>query len=783
MEKADAIKIAELYKTPRFREIERLERYIDGTIYDDRPNFFVDDGTPLLERKPCCRYPIAQIAIRSHADMVLGEGKWPRIKLCANKRDELSDETKKAVESLLGAIVEQAELRARLREELEIAMGARAAVIVGHVKRGCLGVQVFSAKACHLEQDASGCATSLTIEYPYLEEYKANDGKWTWRCMLYRREIDAEWDKVYEPVEATQDGTARPSSVDKKKSTNHKLGFCPVEWYAFLPPSGHDDGLNGHSLHERQLSELELLNIGLSQRARAAHLAGDPQMYETGVSKDEKPAPTGRGISQVILDDRGQPYGALGSAFGGIGGARKRGVGYVWRYNDPTAKLDQVTLPGDALKSLDEHCQDLARKIGRAMSYVELEPDKIHGGGKSSGRSLEILLKPQLDFDGRVREDFGEHGLVAALNLMLRIAFTVNRARQGSVYLDGLDELMTTIESFERQIEGEESKAWMPPALDLEWGPFFIDTSSDTIKDKADAAIEAKDGKIISKRTATASIAHAFGIDDVDEELAQIETETAADAAKQAAAGGQQPLVQGMSGADASTPANTPAPPNKDDAQPKTPNAPPTSPAPSKDGVAPANSAPAVKDPGGVASAKLARNIAESPPRGIDAAQAHTQTISPDAHLRASGVQPPAFNAGVAETVYQLLKSDYPDDAIDWIRDPQIVQSIEGPKLVPLEQIDFTNQDNWAARDEDISSYVDKIGAGKLKPIVLVNEPNDEKFMIVDGHHRGLSYEKLGKPAMAYVIHTNAVGGPWDAMHSSQKNENGDPVLTSKQKA
>lgn len=182
--------------------------------------------------------------------------------------------------------------------------------------------------------------------------------------------------------------------------------------------------------------------------------------------------------------------------------------------------------------------------------------------------------------------------------------------------------------------------------------------------------------------------------------------------------------------------------------------------------------AAAVKDPGGVGSAKLAATF--------DSARAGTPTLGATAHLRAANpsATPPA-NPGVSETVYQLLKSDYPESAIGWIRSA----SVEGPRLVPLDQIDFTNRDNWSAVGDDIGSYADKIQDGTQKPIVLVNEPNDEKLMIIDGHHRALAYQKLGSPtAMAYVVHVGSVGGPWDAMHSSQKNGNGDPVLTSQQK-
>jgi hypothetical protein len=53
---------------------------------------------------------------------------------------------------------------------------------------------------------------------------------------------------------------------------------------------------------------------------------------------------------------------------------------------------------------------------------------------------------------------------------------------------------------------------------------------------------------------------------------------------------------------------------------------------------------------------------------------------------------------------------------------------------------------------------------------VLVNEPNNNKLIVVDGHHRLLAYEKLGQPAMAYIASVGTITGPWSTMHSSQRN-------------
>ena len=714
MEKAEAIKLAEKYKTPRYKEIERLERYVDGTIYDGRPDFFDSSiDVPLLARRPCVRYPVAQIAIRSHADMVLGEGKWPRVKLRA--KDDAGIDVD-AFESLIDNVVEQAELRSRMREGLEMALGARSVCFVAYVRRGKLGVQAFSGKACTLERNADGDPVKLTVEYPYLEEYKDElSRRWTWRVMLYRREVDERSDRVYVPVEAVSDGDARPNQIDKTKSRDHKLGFCPVDWYAFMPPGGHDAALDGRALHEHHLSELDAINIALSQRARAAHYAGDPQMWEAGVGPDEMPAPTGRGISGYILDANQRPM------MGGAATGRKRGAGIVWSYSDAQSKAGILTLPGDALRAVDEHIQDLVRKVSQALAYVELDPEKAHTTKASSGRALEILLKPQVDFDCRIREDFGEHALCSVIALLIRVACCTNKMQPGGVYLDKLEELQPAIESFHRDVDGASAPVWMPPPLDLDWGPLFVDFG-DAIKDKTDAAIAAKNAKIISARTATASIAHAFGVSDVDDELEDI---AASDGPSVDVGAEPDGMPEGVK------------PPQGDAAQVATgAKSSPESPLPST-----AENVPPMNAPSGVAGVKTAPS---------------------NLHMRATSA------AGVADTVYQLLKDDYDDDAIQWVR----AAHWEGPMMVDLSQIDFQNAEQWSASydDDKVDDFQQKIADGHMKPIVLVNEPNNNKLRIIDGHHRALAYQKLGQPAMAYVAHVGTVGGPWDAMHSQQKS-------------
>lgn len=516
--RADAEQLAATYQSSRYREIDRLERYVDGSIYDGRPDFFnPGTDTPLLERKPCIVYPAVEIAIGSHADLVLGEGRWPLIKVRRTKA--ISEDTAKNLETLIGQIVEGAELRSSMREGLEAAMGERSTAFLCCVRDGELDVEVIESKTCTVTLDRNGKVAKLVVEYPFVEERRIPGIGVRFFAMLYRREIDAQKDTVFQPWELRTEADTPTWTPDPEKSVEHNLGFCPVVWYAYLPKKRTVATVDGRAIHEKLTDEIDAMNIGLSQRTRAAHFAGDPQMWEAGVEEDENPAPSGVfTAAPVILDENGRPYIARRAGMG-----RKKGAGTVWRYRSIDAKVGMLTLPGDALTAVDNHCKDLVGKVERALRYVRIDTDKAKQGTDVSGRALELLYKPQVDYGNRIREDFGEHGLQAVLSMLLRVAMRAEANAAGSVYIDGLAELVGTLAGFEREVVNR-AKRWMPPALDLAWGPMFADTTAD-IAQKVTAAKDAQTGKLISSKTAVQAVAPLFGVSDIEAEIQAIEDE------------------------------------------------------------------------------------------------------------------------------------------------------------------------------------------------------------------------------------------------------------------
>lgn len=120
----------------------------------------------------------------------------------------------------------------------------------------------------------------------------------------------------------------------------------------------------------------------------------------------------------------------------------------------------------------------------------------------------------------------------------------------------------------------------------------------------------------------------------------------------------------------------------------------------------------------------------------------------------------------IAQAVYDQLAEDYPPEAIAWVK----AAHWSGPKMVPIKSLDMDDRDSWRASKEPdkVAGFAQRQKRGQLKPAVLIQEPDDAKIKVGDGHHRALAAERNGRPLLAYVGRVGQSTGPWDEMHSSQ---------------
>jgi len=144
-------------------------------------------------------------------------------------------------------------------------------------------------------------------------------------------------------------------------------------------------------------------------------------------------------------------------------------------------------------------------------------------------------------------------------------------------------------------------------------------------------------------------------------------------------------------------------------------------------------------------------------------------------------------NPADAEHVRALMEQKFPEKALSWVDDARWI----GPVNVPLDRIDFSGEDSWAASHDKatVKRYAKDIkhGTGHAHPVILVQSPASPKAVIIDGHHRTLAYRKLGRPVKAYVGQVDKVTPEIAETHSYQAGGGGDmtgkaavPGLTSR---
>lgn len=565
--------------SPRARRLDRLERYARGTQYEGRPSFW-DDNVPLPERAPCIVVPVGERAAESNVDLCFGEGRAPTFALRADADDVfderlgLSEEQAETATKFIGAAVEQADLISVAADILCWAqMHGTSVAVIGN-RNGRLCVEREDAKWCTPAFDGADPdeVTRLEVRYPYLEPYADAEGREAWRCMLYRRVIDAQRDVTYKPAPAHESG-AEPDAwqEDPAKRVVHGFGFCPVRWYRF-GTRGRCRELDGEAIHARMLDEIDALNLALSQKHRAAVYATDPQIIETGVQQDYQQAPMGRtataflgdgdapGNAQwVLLDHTGRRPLRSG------GPATRRGPGVTWRYEDSNSKVDLLTLPGDALKPAEDNARQLYGLIKEMLGVVFLDPSETKLGSDISGRALEWLHAKQIDRCNRIRKDYARRMLVPLLHMMMRVALKSS----GALYLPGLDKARAIIARFEQEVEGAEGLQWFGPELRVTWGPYFKPTAADAKAD-TDNAIAAKDAGLITPKTAVEALKpHYPSIGDVTaymdalEEEAEKKAERFHNAAAALMLPGEEQKLDEDEGPESEAPPKRPPPPRE----------------------------------------------------------------------------------------------------------------------------------------------------------------------------------------------------------------------------
>lgn len=539
-------------KTPRVRELEFLQSVFDGSQYAGRPDFYNDD-VPLRERAPCVVSRLAAIGVESNVAFAMGEGRFPVISALSSEDDTAFDDTlglskdeSAVLDSFNAKLVDLARLEQVFRNAYRMAQASRSVAIVLGFRAGLPFADLVWSKLCVPTfgdpQNPTKC-TRLEIRYRYTEQWRdpvVTGGEWWTRVFEYLRVIDDKTDTVYRPVavwDPTDDGVTKGSPV--AQLVPHGFGLCPVHWYARNRASVVGGAADGIALADGTTGLLEQLDLGLSQRHRAAVYAGDPQTVVSGVTEDDTFAGSGRAASGPMLQGEGgagDPTKA-GREWGpSLQGNRpgsprlRRGVGQVWRITDPQGKAVLLTLPGDALTSLDNDAKDLANRACDALGVTVLDPSAFGGGGDLSGRTLSFIFSKQINRVSQDREDLARCCILPVLNLFYQMVLTQPKG----VYLPGLAKVAPILARFRMAVDGQ-APVWFSPQLKLKWGDYFEPSDVDE-STRTQTAINAYNAKLVTLKSAVQHIGSVFQIGSVDQYVETLSKEADDRAAKDLAA-------------------------------------------------------------------------------------------------------------------------------------------------------------------------------------------------------------------------------------------------------
>lgn len=457
----EAVRAVQELMSPRARLMARLERFVEGTQYEGLPDFFAADAkVSLFQRAPCIVYPVVRTAIDSNVDLLLGDGRFPVVTSRPDEDSdfdddgELSEDESEIYDRFVVQAHKQSRFRPLCREVFADAQATKSGCAIFGVRNGRFFGDTIKARWAEPEFDVDGAVTRLVIQYGYVDQAIVNR---RWRAVprIYRRVIDAQRDVTYLPADAKVSPETIAWAEDPQRSVDHGLGFCPVVWYPHMRGCAAVSEFDGRAIHEHILPSIHAHDLVLSQRHRAALYAGDPQWTEAGVEDGYNPSEGRKGMG-VPASLKGGPISADNPAAGSYRDpstprrVRVKSPGRVWQYPDKDVKVQLHTLPGDALKALDEHAHDLRQKLAEALCVVFLDPENVKFAATVSGKALETLKQRQLDRLDQYRADFGDKFIVPATNMLSRIA---DKIGPGGVRLPVLDAAAPVLAKFRSEDE------------------------------------------------------------------------------------------------------------------------------------------------------------------------------------------------------------------------------------------------------------------------------------------------------------------------------------------
>lgn len=529
-------------ETRRYKELDRLQQYYDGTQYKGRPSFW--DGkdangnvVPLRDRRPCIVASLPRTVVRHVARFALGQGRFPALKVEPLEPDQapypgaaVSDDDAAALTALIGELVKEAKLPSVWRSLMRTGLARRTAVAALLLRDGRFSFDLPRPQDCWPTFEGGPGTPIKKLVWSYrFDKLVVNDqGQVEYQPHYFRRDITDQHYVVYRDA-PIRHGEKPVWIVDDAATVTHGLGFCPVVWARnTLDDAGAD--LDGACLYDDQLDELDALNFALSQRHRGINYWGTPQPWESGVEDDSVAADFGMkggGPGPIGYSSEGGTIG-LGpqevdpfAVSGPSDAARKAAPDQIWSYRGENAKAGLLETTGKSFEAATNHVEDVKARFLEATSVILIDAEKVAAKGDLSAKFLALAYAPMLALVDELREAWWHECYAPICMMALRIIATVD----DTIYLPGAKAARPLLKRF--AVDG----AWRGPTITPTWGHYFAPSNAE-IKEGVAVAKDAKDAGLVSRETAARYVANDLGVDDVEAELDAIDDEKAEAAAE-----------------------------------------------------------------------------------------------------------------------------------------------------------------------------------------------------------------------------------------------------------
>lgn len=279
----------------------------------------------------------------------------------------------------------------------------------------------------------------------------------------FQREWDGSAETWYIPIPVSE--KAEPS-VDAAKTTSHGLGFVPIAWVKNLPGG---DATDGRPTFPDEAIDLQIeSDYLLSQGGRGLKYQSDPTLHI------KEPA---IGEGQLV---KGAGNALITSAEG-------------------DAKLLEIS--GDAAAAVMDWVKGLREIALEGAGGNRANAEKLSAG--QSGRAMELMNQALIWLADRLRISYGEGALLELLEMIVK----------ASAKFALVDKRGRKIAQLNQDCD-----------LALRWPKWYAPTYAD-MQTQAGTLVQLREGGLVSRQTALASLAQSYDIADVEDEIRAIESD------------------------------------------------------------------------------------------------------------------------------------------------------------------------------------------------------------------------------------------------------------------